>query len=517
MSEENSTKNRSTKYLAELSLAAIGIVFGDIGTSPLYAFQDSFKISSGISTAPANILGILSLIFWSLILVISFKYLGFVLRADNGGEGGIIALAALLSPHSETKKRAFGWLVVVGLIGASLWFGDCLVTPAISVVSAIGGLSVASIHLSQDLVILITIVILIGLFYFQSFGSGGLGKVFGPLITFWFITLGILGIYQITGAPEVFRALLPSHAIDFIIHHGFSGFFVLGSVFLVVTGGEAIYADIGHFGVLPIRISWFGVVLPGLVLNYFGQGALLLQHPEAAKNPFFFMAPNWALYPVVAIATMATIIASQAVISGSFSVVRQAIQLGFLPRMKVEQTSAKEVGQVYLPAVNWGMMIVCIALVYGFRTSSKLAGVYGVGISFAMILTTLLFAAVTQTKMNWSLPKTIILIGIFLIVDFAFFGANCVKVLSGGWFQLVVAAIGITIMTTWKRGRQILGQKLKSSTVPLEKFMNNIGEYADVETNSIKRVEGTAVYMYSNPKATPPALLYNIRHNKVIH
>lgn len=326
-----------------------------------------------------------------------------------------------------------------------------------------------------------------------------------------------MGVYQIIGAPQVFKALDPSYAIDFFARNGLKGYLVLGSVFLCATGGEAIYADIGHFGVLPIRISWFSVVLPGLILNYTGQAALLLQNPGAAGNPFFNMVPGWALYFVVAFATAAAIVASQAVISGSFSVIRQAIQLGFLPRMKVKQTSTKEAGQIYMPAINWFMMIVAIALVYGFGSSSALAGVYGVGISFSMVITSILFASVTWLRWDWNLAKIIPLVSIFLIVDLAFFGANVVKVLSGGWFQILVAIIAVTVMTTWRRGRQILGERLKSSALPIQMFVDDVSSYSEVEEDDIKRVRGTAVYMYSNPKATPPALLHNIKHNKVIH
>ncbi len=329
--------------------------------------------------------------------------------------------------------------------------------------------------------------------------------------------LAILGVYQIVGAPEVFKALNPRYAIDFFLRNGFPGYFVLGSVFLVVTGCEAVYADIGHFGVLPIRVAWFCIVLPGLTLNYFGQGALLLQHPEAATNPFFMMTSGWVRYPVVAIATVASIIASQAVISGSFSVIRQAIHLGFMPRMKINQTSAEEVGQIYLPAVNWTMMVLCIALVIGFGSSSRLAEFYGVGISVAFVTTSILFGAVSQIRWNWNLALTLPLICIFLIVDLAFLGANIVKIPHGGWFQAAVGAIMVTIMTTWKKGREILGKRLKSNAISLDKFLDDIGLHAEVEESEIKRVEGTAIYMYSNPEGTPQALLYNIRHNKVIH
>jgi KUP system potassium uptake protein len=517
MAEENS-REKSKKYLTGLTIVALGVVFGDLGTSPLYSMQDSFKVSSNLKPTPDNVLGVLSLIFWlTLIFVVTFKYLTFILRADNNGEGGVIALTAQILPHGQKKGKIRGWLAIAGLLAATMWLGDSLVTPAITISSSIGGLGVASIHLSQTLVVIITVAVLFGLFYFQSYGSGGLGKVFGPIMAVWFLVLGILGVYQIIGYPAVFRALNPAYAVNFFMRNGFPGYFVLGSVFLVVTGCEAVYADIGHFGVLPIRVGWFAIVLPGLTLNYFGQGALLLQHPDAINNPFFMMTSGWVLYPVVFIATVASCIASQAVISGSFSVIRQAIHLGFMPRMKINQTSTEEVGQVYLPAVNWTMMILCIALVIGFGSSTALASFYGVGISVAFVMTSILFGTVTQIRWNWNLAFTIPLVCVFLIVDLAFFGANIVKIPHGGWFQAAVGITLVTIMTTWKRGREILGKRLKSNAIPMEKFMEDIGLHADVKESEIKRVEGGAIYMYSNRKGTPPALLYNIKHNKVIH
>lgn len=508
-------EQKGVKQIAGLSLAAIGIVFGDIGTSPLYAFRESFHEDYGIATSSANILGVLSLIFWALILVISIKYLAFILRADNKGEGGIIALTALITPK-KSNKRYRHWLVLTGLFGAALLYGDSMITPAISVLSAIEGLQVAT-PIFEPYIIPITLGILIGLFLVQSHGTAGIGKVFGPITTIWFLTLAALGISQILLTPEVFRALNPAYGLEFFLRNGTSGFLVLGSVFLVVTGGEALYADIGHFGLLPIRLTWFGIVLPSLLLNYFGQGALLLQHPEAVHNPFFLMGPDWALYPIVIIATAATIIASQAVISGAFSLTRQAIQLGYVPRMKIKQTSAEEVGQVYLPAINWTLMIACIGLVLGFGSSSNLAAAYGVGVTTDMVFTTLLFAVVLIVRWNWSIATTIGITALFLIIDLAFWGANIIKVPDGGWFPLVIAAVVFTLMTTWKKGRTILAEHLKSSELPLQDFIDNIVEYADTKEENIKEVTGTAIYMYSNPKGTPPALLNNIKFNKVLH
>lgn len=512
---EQDDNNKGFKHLATLSLAAIGIVYGDIGTSPIYAFRESFHEDYGLATTPDNILGVLSLIFWALILVISIKYLAFVLRADIKGEGGVLVLTALISPKGKPSKIR-QWMIIAGLFGAALLYGDGMITPAISVLSAIEGLKVAT-PVFEPYVIPITIGIIFALFFFQKHGTGGLGKVFGPITTLWFTSIAILGISKILGSPEVFRALNPAYAVDFFARNGTSGFLVLGSVFLVVTGGEALYADIGHFGVLPIRLTWFGLVLPALLLNYFGQGALLLQNPEAVHNPFFLMGPSWALYPLVIIATMATIIASQAVISGVFSLTRQAVQFGYLPRMKVEQTSEKEYGQIYMPGINWIMMLACIGLVLGFGSSSDLAAAYGVGVTTTMVVTTLLFAVVLHKKWKWNLLSTVILSIGFLCIDLAFWGANMVKVPDGGWFPLLIAGIIIILMTTWKRGRQILADHLRSSQLPLEKFMNNLPDYAETEQENIEEVEGTAIYMYSNPEGTPPALHNNIKFNKVLH
>ncbi len=511
------SESQSKKYLAGLSLAALGIVFGDIGTSPLYAFRESFHAEYGLVPSPANVLGILSLILWSLILVICIKYLTFILRADNNGEGGIIALTALISPRSEKSSTKFrGWLVLAGLFGAALLYGDSMITPAISVLSAIEGLNVATAFF-EPYIIPITIGILLALFLVQKRGTAGIGKVFGPIVAIWFATMAAIGVYQIVQAPEVFRAVNPMYAIEFFIRNGWSGFFVLGSVVLVVTGAEVMYADIGHFGAKPIRLAWFILVFPALLLNYFGQGALLLHNPEAVANPFFLAAPSWALYPLVVIATVATIIASQAVISGAFSLTRQAIQLGYLPRMKIEQTSTKEIGQVYIPGINWILMIACIGLVLGFRSSSDLAAAYGVGVTTDMVFTSILFAVVLRVRWNWSIPAMIGLVGAFLVMDLAFWGATIVKVPDGGWFPLVVAALIFGVMTTWKRGRSIMSKQLQSSELPLEKFLQDVESHAEVEEHKIMRCEGTAVYMYSNPEGTPPALLHNIKHNKVIH
>jgi len=500
------------KELAGLSLAAIGVVFGDIGTSPIYAFRESFHESYGLAPSPANVLGVLSLIFWSLVLVISIKYLGFVLRADNEGEGGIIALTALVSPPSEgpPSDRKKWLLLLAGLFGAALLYGDSMITPAISVLSAIEGLQVAT-PVFEPYVIPITLGILVGLFSFQARGTQGVGRIFGPVTLVWFLTLAVLGVSQLLETPEALRGLNPAHAVDFFVRNEITGLLVLGSVFLVVTGGEALYADLGHFGTRPIRLTWFGIVMPALVLNYFGQGALLLGSPEAVEQPFFLMAPGWATYPLVGIATAATVIASQAVISGAFSLSRQAVQLGYLPRLDIEHTSESRVGQIYIPAVNWVLMLAAIGLVLGFRSSSNLASAYGVAVTTDFVFTTILFAVVMRRRWSWSLPLVAGVVTIFLISDLAFWGANLVKIPTGGWFPIVIAVIVFTLMTTWKKGREILAERIQESVSPVEDLL------ADLEREAIERIDGTAVFMYSNAEGTPPALLHNLKHNHVLH
>lgn len=511
MSKEEQKDSKPTgKSLALLSLGALGVVYGDIGTSPIYAIKESFHSSYGLAATPANIMGVLSLIFWSLILVISVKYLLLVLRADNKGEGGIIALTALVSPPTEKTKGRRWLLVLAGLFGAALLYGDSMITPAISVVSAIEGLQVAT-PFFEPYVIPITIGILIALFMVQSKGTAGIGTIFGPITLVWFVTLAILGIIQIVQHPNVLYALNPAFGFDFFIQNGWAGFLVLGSVFLVVTGGEALYADIGHFGLRPIRLTWFCVVLPALLLNYFGQGALVINNPEFIEHPFFHMIPRWGLYPLVVIATVATIIASQAVISGAFSLTRQAVQLGYLPRLKVMQTSETQFGQIYMPAINWILMISCIGLVLGFRSSSNLASAYGVAVTTDMVFTTILFAVVALTRWNWSKWIVGLMILAMLTIDLSFWGANLVKIPTGGWFPLVIAGLMFTVMTTWKRGRRILGDRLQDKIVPHQEFIEK------VQKENPKRITGTAIFMDSNPEGTPQALLHNLEHNKVLH
>lgn len=500
------------RRLLALSIAALGVVFGDIGTSPLYAVREAFSEHYGLALSEANVLGVLSLIFWSLIVVISLKYLTLVMRADNHGEGGIMALTALVMPSKLRRGHWRYFAVMLGIFGASLLYGDGMITPAISVLSAVEGLEVAAPRL-ESFVIPITVGILLALFFFQSRGTQRVGGLFGPITLVWFTTLAVLGVAQIVHNPYVLTALLPNHAVNFFLANGSVGFWVLGSVFLVVTGGEALYADMGHFGPTPIRLTWFLVVLPALLLNYFGQGALLLANPRAVENPFYLMVPGWATYPVIALATAATIIASQAVISGSFSLTRQAMRLGFLPRMTVVQTSSEEIGQVYIPTINWILMLATVGLVLGFRSSSRLAAAYGVGVTTDMVFTTLLFAVVAWSLWKW--PR--VLVGLMalalLTVDLAFWGANIVKVPQGGWFPLVVGAVMLLVMTTWYHGRTLLADVLRKDAFPIDRFLETLA----TSKNPPVRVPGTAVYLTRNPDVVPPALLNNLAYNHVLH
>ncbi len=498
------------RYLAMLSLAALGVVYGDIGTSPLYAIRECFHGPHAIAPTHDNILGVLSLIFWSLILVISIKYLVFVLRADNHGEGGILSLAALTTPFTPSGRTERWMLIAIGIFGAALLYGDGVLTPAISVLGAMEGLSVATPVLTPY-VVPITIVILIGLFLIQSRGTAGIGRIFGPVTLLWFLVLGTLGAVQIFQFPQVLLAVNPWQGVEFFMRNGWHGFIILGSVFLVVTGGEALYADMGHFGRRPIRLAWFTVALPALLLNYFGQGALLLDDPAMAENPFYRLAPSWALYPMIVLATSAAIIASQAIISGAFSLTMQATQLGLIPRMKILHTSSKEYGQIYLPAVNWALMAGCIAIVLGFQTSSRLASAYGVAVTSTMVITTVLLFFVARDRWNWGLLPAAALCSFFLVIDLAFFGANIIKILDGGWFPLLLAAIVFTIMITWKKGRSVLQQRAQAETEPIEDFLR------DIAGQDIARVKGVAVFMNGNASRTPAALLHNLEHNKVLH
>ena len=498
------------RYLALMSLGALGVVYGDIGTSPLYAMRECFAGTHPIQPTPGNVLGVLSLIFWALIIVVTIKYLVFVLRADNRGEGGILALMSLVRPRSETFRGRKWILVGIGIFGAALLYGDAIITPAISVLSAVEGLGSAA-PIFKKAVLPATIAILVGLFSFQERGTGRVGAVFGPVTLIWFLVISLLGVTHILREPRVLAALNPLHGADFFARNGWQGFLTLGTVFLVVTGGEALYADLGHFGKRPIRFAWFFVVLPALLLNYFGQGALLLREPEAAANLFYRMAPAWSIYPLIGLATAATVIASQAVISGVFSLTRQAVALGYTPRMEIRHTSAREIGQIYIPGINWTLMFACIGLVAGFGTSSNLAAAYGVAVTTTMVITTVLLFVVERELWGWSLPAALLFSALFLTIDLAFFGANIVKIAHGGWFPLVVAATVFTVMTTWMRGRRILAERIQETALSDVNFLRSIAK------KSPPRVSGTAVFMDRTVSGVPLPLLHNLKHNKVLH
>ena len=499
------------RYLATLSLAALGVVYGDICTSPLYAMRESFYGTHGIAVSPGNVLGVLSLVFWSLILVVTIKYHVVIIRADNKGEGGVLALMALVNgtrlARGLSPRRI---MIVLGIFGSALLYADGALTPAISVLSAVEGLEVATPALAS-LVIPVTLMILVGLFLLQSRGTARIGALFGPVMLVWFGTIGILGLSEIVRQPGVLAAVSPYHAVLFFGENLGRGFVVLGAVFLVVTGGEALYADLGHFGHRAIQIAWFSVPLPCLLLNYFGQGALLLRTPAAAENPFYHLAPHWALYPLIALATAAAIIASQAVISGAFSLTRQAVQLGYSPRLNIEHTSSREIGQIYVPSVNWGLMLLTCVLVLGFQTSSNIAGAYGVALSTLMLMTTLMFYVMSREVWRWSIPRAALVVGLFLLMDVPFFAANMLKIRYGGWVPLVIAAVVYALMSTWKRGREILAKRMLEKTVPLKMLL------ADLAAEPPVRVPGTAVFMYGTTDGTPPALIHNLAHNKVLH
>jgi KUP system potassium uptake protein len=498
------------RYILTLALGALGVVYGDIGTSPLYAMRECFHGPYAVQPTPTNILGVLSLIVWSLVLVISIKYIAFVMRADNDGEGGILALTALIHPGQRATNGRRRLLVMLGLFGAALFYGDGMITPAISVLSAVEGLKVATPFFAPY-ILPVTILILIGLFFLQQQGTAGVGAFFGPVTLVWFLVLALLGLSQVVRTPGVVAAINPFYAVRFFVANGVQGFLVLGAVFLVVTGGEALYADMGHFGTRPIRLAWFGLVLPALLLNYFGQGALLLRQPAAAETLFYHLAPTWALYPLVLLATLAAIIASQAVISGAFSLTRQAVQLGYCPRVRIRHTSPREIGQIYIPGINWALMLACIGLVLGFRSSSNLAAAYGIAVTATMVITSMLLYPVARERWGWSRLSARLLIALFLGADLAFFGANSLKIPHGGWFPLVIAGAVYTLMATWWQGRRILAQRLQSEVLPLEHFLE------EVKAHQPLRVPGTAVFMYAHPTGTPPALRLNFKHNKVLH
>ena len=502
----------ATNRLLILALGALGVVYGDIGTSPLYALRTCFSPHGGVAATHDNVLGLLSLIFWSLILIVSVKYIAFVMRADNRGEGGILALLAMTFPERENqaKTRTFWLLSSMGVFGAALLYGEGLITPAISVLGATEGLELAAPML-RHYVVPLTIVILVTLFSVQRVGTGSVGAVFGWVMLLWFITIAVLGLNQIVRVPEVWAAINPAYAWRFFQANGFAGFHQLGAVFLVLTGVEALYADMGHFGRRPIRLAWFSLVLPALFLNYLGQGAIVLEHPDAAVNPFYRLAPSWLLYPLIALATSAAVIASQALISGAFSLTKQAVQLGYAPRVAIEHTSSLERGQIYLPWINWLMMVACIGLVLGFRSSDNLAAAYGIAVVLTMTITTSLLFFASQRLWGWHPFKAGLVCAVFLAAELAFLGANLAKVGHGGWFPLVVGITGFTLMSTWKTGRRRLRHRLIKSLLPIEDFLKDVAE-----TNPL-RVPGTAIFLAGNPDGTPAALTHNFKHNKVLH
>ncbi|HCC8380991.1 potassium transporter Kup [Acinetobacter baumannii] len=495
--------------LPATALAALGVVFGDIGTSPLYALKESFHAAHGLGIQPENVLGILSIIFWCLMLIISIKYVAIVMRADNNGEGGIMALLALNLRKAKIADNKKIYMIAIGFIGASLFFGDGIITPAISVLSAVEGLSIAT-DVFDPFIMPIAIAIIVTLFLVQKHGTAFVGKFFGPITLVWFLSLGILGIHSVIQTPVVLGMFSPHWAIQFIYHHPIMTFFVMGAVVLTVTGGEALYADMGHFGPVPIRLAWFFVVLPCLVLNYAGQGALLLRDPAAIENPFYLLVPQWALYPMIIMATMATVIASQAVISGVFSLARQAIQLGYLPRLSIKHTSESEEGQIYVPFLNWLLLIAIIILILIFKTSSNLASAYGLAVTLTMLCDTILVAVFIYSAWKWSLPKMLLLIIPFFVLESVLVGATSLKILSGGWVPLLIGAIAVTILMTWKRGRELTFAKLEHDTLSLDLFVKSIG-------NSVHWVPGDAVFMTGTPNVVPHAMLHNIKHNKVLH
>ena len=500
----------SGKRFAALALAALGVVYGDIGTSPLYAVKEVFAGNHPIPVTVGNIYGSLSLFFWALVIVVSIKYVSFIMRADNRGEGGIMALIALALHTAQNKPKQTRLIMIFGVLGAAMFYGDGMVTPAISVLSAVEGLEVIT-PAFKSFVIPITILIIFGLFFVQRSGTARVGAFFGPVMVLWFTVLALLGLHNIVAHPAILMAINPLYGIEFLLENKAMSLIAMGNVVLAVTGAEALYADMGHFGRKPISRAWFAFVLPALVLNYFGQGALILAEPEAAKNPFFLSAPDWALIPLVALATMATVIASQAVISGAFSVTRQAMQLGFVPRMEVQHTSDKEQGQIYLPAVNWGLMVAVMILVLGFKSSNNLAAAYGIAVTGDMVITSILATVVVAKVWKWGWVKAGLLFACFLAVELVFLAANILKIPDGGWFPLLAGMAIFIVMMTWKRGRQLLAERVKGERLELSLFLDSLA------SSMPTRVAGTSVFLNADPKGVPHALLHNLMHNKVLH
>ncbi|MBP2228303.1 KUP system potassium uptake protein [Azospirillum agricola] len=508
--EASMTDREHSTKLRALTMGALGVVYGDIGTSPLYTLRECLTQGGGFDLSPDVILGVLSLIFWALVITVTVKYVIFVMRADNQGEGGILALTALALRGMRPGHRRTATVMAIGVMGAALFYGDSLITPAISVLSAVEGLKVVA-PVFEDYVIPITVTILILLFVLQSFGTEKVGKLFGPVMLVWFVTLGVLGIRQILKYPDVLGAIWPGHAVEMLFEHGWKGYLLLGAVVLAVTGAEALYADMGHFGRKPIRLAWFGLVLPSLLLCYFGQGALLLHEPDAIENPFYHLAPDWAQVPLLVLATAATVIAGQAVISGAYSVTLQAMHLRYLPRMEVRHTSEHEKGQIYMPQLNWLLLAGVIALVLSFQTSSNLAAAYGIAVTGTMVATTLLAYKVARSLGRWSLWQAGLALIVFLSIDGAFFFSNLIKVEEGGWFPLAVGAAVFLLMATWRRGREVVRARLAEDALPLDSLLERL------KGGSIQRVPGTAVFLTGNPRGLPPGLLHSLKHYKVLH
>ncbi len=496
--------------LMALSVAALGVVYGDIGTSPLYALQTVFTGDHAVPVTPENVLGVLSLVFWSLILVVAVKFVMFIMRADNHGEGGIMALMALIQRLLKNETRFRNVLVLLGLFGASLFFGDGIITPAISVLSAMEGLEVASPSLTPY-VIPLSIVILVALFMIQRKGTATVGGMFGPIMIFWFVTIAVLGMREIIRIPHVLVAVNPLLALSFLAEHGVLGFLALGAVVLTVTGAEALYADMGHFGARPIRFAWFGLVLPSLLINYFGQGAFMIHNPAQAANAFYDLTPKWALYPMIGLSTVATVIASQAVISGVYSMTQQAIQLGFLPRTNIVHTSAREMGQIYVPTMNWLIMLGVLALVLGFKSSANLGWAYGLAVTGTITIDTVLVFVVARRLWHWNRVLIVAGLAFFLTIDLGFLGANLVKLFQGGWFPLAIGGLMFTLMATWKRGKELLAERLHTQSIELKPFLDGLKDHPP------QRVSGTAIFLTTNLAKVPHAMLHNLLHNKVMH
>ena len=499
----------SKSSLPALTLGAIGVVYGDIGTSVLYALKEVFA-SGRVPFTTDNVYGILSIFFWTLTVIVSIKYVVLVLRADNHGEGGLIAMLALASTSVKNRPKLRSVLLVIGIFGTCLFYGDGVITPAISVLSAIEGLEVVSPRF-KNYVIPLTLAVLFCLFVVQKRGTAGIGRFFGPITLVWFAAIAVMGIAHIAHNPEILKALSPHYALLFILHDPFDTFIILGAVVLCVTGAEALYADLGHFGKKPIRLAWFAIVMPALTLNYFGQGALLLKNPDAVKNPFYLMAPDWATLPLVALATMATVIASQAMITGAFSVTKQAVQLGYLPRLQMRHTSVRETGQIYVPFINWGLFVAIVLAVVMFRSSSNLAAAYGIAVTSDMLITTILTFFVIRYGWRYPLWLCISATSVFFVVDFTFWASNLLKLEQGGWFPVLIGGAVFTLMMTWKKGRALLNEKLKADSIDLKSFLEA------VFVNPPTRVEGTAVFLTAEPGTVPNAMLHNLKHNKVLH